>query len=348
MNRSLRLNAGIYMYEVDNQQLTAVGGEYNVSTLLNADKTEGYGFETDINWAPSRPWLVTLGFSYNHTEIKDPNLTVGACGGGCTMLDPVVGGLAYIDGNSLPHAPEIIFNGIVDYRRPLGAGEFVSSVDWAYYDDKQFFLYESEEFHADGFEVGARLGYAWGEGQYELAAYGRNITDEEIVQNGIDFNNLTGMMNDPAIFGIEFTLRPSCHKTAKVAPPAAPLPPPPPPPAPAPVEPPPAPVVAPRVPQEIMSSDIMFDAASARLTNIAKAQLDDVALRMKSEPAATASVGGFTDGTEKTGDGNDLDRRRAEAVRDYLVSRHGLDTSRITTEARGTGSASANVKLIVP
>jgi len=64
--------------------------------------------------------------------------------------------------------------------------------------------------------------------------------------------------------------------------------------------------------------------------------------------AATAAVTGYTDGTEKTGKGMDLDRRRAEAVRDYLVSRHGIDASRITTEAKGTGTRSANVKLIVP
>jgi len=349
LDKSLRLNADVYMYEVKDQQLTAVGGQYNVATLLNADKTEGYGFESDVNWAPNHKWLLTLGFSYNHTEIKDPNLTVAKCGGGCTMLDPVVDGLAYIDGNSLPHAPEVIFNGIVDYKTPVGAGLLISSFDWAYYSDKQFFLYESEEFHADGLEFGLRFGYAWADGQYEVAAYGRNITDAEIVQNGIDFNNLTGMMNDPAIYGMEFTYRPSFHQT-KVAPPPAPLPAPPPPPAPepAPVAPPPEPVVAPRVPQEIMSTDVLFDAASARLTNIAKAQLDDVALRMKSEPAASASIAGYFDGTEKTGKGMDLDRRRAEATRDYLVSRHGIDASRITTEAKGTGSRNATVKLIVP
>ncbi|MBI2212862.1 MAG: OmpA family protein [Acidobacteria bacterium] len=148
-------------------------------------------------------------------------------------------------------------------------------------------------------------------------------------------------------FGVHYA--PTHLGPVALPPPPAPVPvPEPPPPAPAPVEPPPEPVAAPRAPQEILSTDIMFDEASARLTNIAKAQLDDVALRMKSEPAATAMVSGYTDGTEKTGEGNDLDRRRAEAVRDYLVSRHGIDASRITTEAKGTGSRSANVKLIVP
>jgi iron complex outermembrane receptor protein len=208
MDRRLRLNAAVYLYEVDGQQITSVGGEFNVATLLNVDKTEGYGFETDINFAPDRNWLMTFGLSYNHTKIKDPGLFVAPCGGGCTMLDPIgPSGRPLVDGNSLPHAPEWIFNGIVDYKTPVGAGEFVSSLDWAYYSEKQFFLYESEEFRGDGVEVGLRFGYAWSDRDYEVALYGRNVTDEEIVQNGIDFNNLTGMTNDPALWGLEFVAR---------------------------------------------------------------------------------------------------------------------------------------------
>ncbi|HVT03977.1 MAG TPA: TonB-dependent receptor [Thermoanaerobaculia bacterium] len=208
-NRSLRLNAAVYRYEVDGQQITAVGGQYNVATILNVDKTEGYGFESDIDWAPDVHWLGTFGLSYNHTRIKDPNLTVAPCGGGCSVLDPVVGGLAYVNGNSLPHAPQWIFNGLVNYKLPVGGGEIVSSLDWSYYSQKQFFLYESKEFRGDGFEAGLRLGYAFKRGKenYGVSLYGRNITDQVIVQNGIDFNNLTGMTNDPANFGVDFSAK---------------------------------------------------------------------------------------------------------------------------------------------
>ena len=125
---------------------------------------------------------------------------------------------------------------------------------------------------------------------------------------------------------------------AAVAPPPPPVVPPPPPPPP-PVTPPPPPVVPPAGPTELRTDEINFDAGSARLTNIAKAILDDVALRMKQEPAATAIVIGYTDDRENTGANRDLDRRRAEAVRDYLVSRHGIDASRITVEGRGTTEA---------
>jgi iron complex outermembrane receptor protein len=207
LDRKLRLNLAAYQYQVDGQQLVAVGGRFNTSTLLNADKTDGYGFEADIDWAPTNSLLFTIGGSYNHTEIDDPNLAVAPCGGGCTVLDPIVNGLARVDGNSLPHAPEWIFNGIVDYRRLLGESLVAWSLDWAYHSEKSFFLYESEEFNGDSFDLGMRVGYTLPGARYEVAAFARNLLDEEVVQNGIDFNNLTGMTNEPRQVGAEIIVR---------------------------------------------------------------------------------------------------------------------------------------------
>jgi iron complex outermembrane receptor protein len=81
---------------------------------------------------------------------------------------------------------------------------FTATLDWAYYSEKNFFLYESEEFKSDSLEIGLRLGYGWNQGRYEIAAWGRNIANEEIARNGIDFINLTGMFNEPRIIGVEF------------------------------------------------------------------------------------------------------------------------------------------------
>jgi len=207
LDNRLRLNLAGYTYAVDGQQIVAVGGRYNTATLLNADESNGYGFEADLDFAPSNLWLITLGASYNKTEIDDPNLLVAPCGGGCTVLDPIVGGLARVDGNPLPHAPEWIFNGLVDFRLPVGDSLFTASVDWAYHDEKNFFLYESREFRADSFELGARIGWVFPEARYEVNLFARNLTDEIVVQNGIDFNNLTGMTNEPRIIGLELVAR---------------------------------------------------------------------------------------------------------------------------------------------
>ncbi len=203
----LRLNLTAYIFEMSDQQLTAVGGEFNSATLLNADKTKGHGLEADIEWIPSGNWIMTFGASWNPTEIVDENLTVAPCGGGCTVTDPVVGGLAFINGNSLPHAPEYIFNGIINFRSDPVKKSFFGSLDFAYQSEKHFFLYDSVEFNSSAFELGLRLGYAWHDTKYEVALFGRNILDAEIVRNGIDFNNLTGMMNDPRIIGVEFLVK---------------------------------------------------------------------------------------------------------------------------------------------
>jgi iron complex outermembrane receptor protein len=207
IDRKLRLNVDGYVYQVDGQQIVAVGGKYNTATLLNADKTNGYGFEVDLDLAPSSDWLFTLGTSYNHTEIDDPNLVVAACGGGCTVTNPVVDGLVHVDGNPLPHAPKWIFSAIVDYRHLLGNGVFKASADVAYHSEKSFFLYQSKEFRGDSFELGARVAYTFHKGRLEAAAFGRNLLDAVIIQNGIDFDNLTGMTNEPRMVGIELVTK---------------------------------------------------------------------------------------------------------------------------------------------
>ena len=40
-----------------------------------------------------------------------------------------------------------------------------------------------------------------------MALFGRNITDETVVVGGIDFNNLTGFLNEPSTWGVEFKAR---------------------------------------------------------------------------------------------------------------------------------------------
>ena len=123
-----------------------------------------------------------------------------------------------------------------------------------------------------------------------------------------------------------------------VPPPAEPTPAP----APAPVvEPAPAPVVEappPPKPETSTTDEILFDAAKSRLTNIAKAILDGVALRLKNNLSAACTIVGHTDPKEK-GDHAALAKARADAAKEYLVVRHRIDASRIQVDARGDAEA---------
>jgi iron complex outermembrane receptor protein len=199
----------LFDYEMKNQQLTAVGGDTNFAKLVNAKKTDGHGFELDAQAYLTDQLMVTAGTSYNFTRIKDPNLYITPCGSGCTVLDPEITRdgttLALIDGNPLPQAPKWIANITARYSIPYREGEFFAYTDWAYRSKVSFFLYQSAEFQGKPWvEGGLRAGYAWDGGKRELALFGRNITNKKAITGGIDFDNLTGYVNEPRIYGVQF------------------------------------------------------------------------------------------------------------------------------------------------
>ena len=208
LENTARLDGSVYYYVVNDQQLTAVGGSGNVASLLNADKSVGYGFELDSEYFVTDDLVLTASVSYNHTELQDKNVAVPGCGGGCTVTSPLNGdGLALIDGNSLPQSPEWISNFAARWTKEIADGELYIYTDWSYRSEVNFFLYESTEFTGDGLlEGGIRVGYEWytDGAEYEVAVYGRNITDEEQLTGAIDFNNLTGYVNEPRFWGVEF------------------------------------------------------------------------------------------------------------------------------------------------
>ena len=200
----LRYNLSGFYYELEDQQLTSVGGTNNTVALFNADKGIGYGFEADIEAILFKGFTTTVGLSYNETEIRDENLLIPTCGAPCTVLDPTDGnGNAFVDGNPFPNAPEWIFNVTARYAYPINGGELFVFTDWAFKGEVNFFLYESVEFGEDGFfEGGVRAGYLSDRG-YSASVFARNITGTDRLTGGIDFNNLTGFVNEPRIWGIE-------------------------------------------------------------------------------------------------------------------------------------------------
>jgi len=207
----VRLNAAVFYYEIEDQQLSAIGGAGNLVQLVNADKGTGMGFDLDSEFLITDRFMMTLGFSYTDTEIDDATLVIPPCGSGmCTVLDPLdIEGRAIVDGNSFTQAPEYVATVTARYGIPMGNnGELFFYTDWAFQGETNFFIYEAEEFKSDGnFEGGARIGYSHDGGKWEVAIFGRNITDEENVKGAIDFNNLTGFDNEPRIIGASFRTR---------------------------------------------------------------------------------------------------------------------------------------------
>ena len=215
-DRRARLSASVFNYRMKNKQLTAGNGTINMNQLINADKVTGQGIELDFQANLSDEFSMTAGYSYNDTEIKDRNLFVQHCGNnansaagsngssGCTPTNASPRpGYSSIDGNPLPRAPKNQLNFTLKYSTEIGNGEFYAMTDWAYRTSYNFFLYEAKEYKAkELLEGGLRVGYKWD--RYELSAYGRNITNQVQALGAIEFNNLTGMVNEPRTYGVQF------------------------------------------------------------------------------------------------------------------------------------------------
>jgi OOP family OmpA-OmpF porin len=91
-----------------------------------------------------------------------------------------------------------------------------------------------------------------------------------------------------------------------------------------------------------MSADAYFDFNKSVLKPAGKAKIDDeVIAPMKQHPNLRAEVDGYTDSIGSDAYNMKLSERRANAVRDYMVSR-GVDPSRIMTKGFGKSNPVAS------
>jgi len=110
-------------------------------------------------------------------------------------------------------------------------------------------------------------------------------------------------------------------------PPPAPAPPPPPPPAP------PAPP-APTSEKVTFAADALFDFDKATLRPEGRAKLDDLVSKLAGVSLEVIIAVGYTDRIGSDAYNLKLSQRRAQAVKDYLVSK-GIEPNRVYTEGKG-------------
>jgi iron complex outermembrane receptor protein len=217
---NLRVNLSGFTYYVHNPQFSAIGGTGNSVKLINARGGVANGAEAEITWLPISNLTITAGGSITNTEIRDTGLFSVPCAAtpgaslaslNCTPLDPYnpVTGRVAINGNPFPQAPDFTLSLSANYTHPLSGGDalFFNASLWVQ-GYTNFFLYESKEFHSNGNnQLDLKFGWTSPSGKHDLYGYIQNVADSQNVQGGIDFNNLTGFVGDPRVFGLGLTIR---------------------------------------------------------------------------------------------------------------------------------------------
>ncbi|WP_163557522.1 OmpA family protein [Halomonas sp. NO4] len=99
-------------------------------------------------------------------------------------------------------------------------------------------------------------------------------------------------------------------------------------------EPEPEPAPEPEFEPVVLSSDVNFAFDSAELRPAAESRLNEVAERLRENRDINVTIAGHTDSIGSAEYNRDLSQRRADSVRDYLVSQ-GIDTNRMRTVGYG-------------
>lgn len=211
----LRFNASAFFWNLKDIQLNGNDSNGN-GVLFNADKAQAYGAEAELEFRPVPELSLSLGGSILHTEIKDKRVYAQVCALNgvvvCTVEDPTITRplfgaptvFAQIDGNPLPNAPKWNLNFTARYDLPVGErGKVFIATDWNVQGYTNFVLYKTKEFTSNGnFEGGLKVGYDTGD--FEIAAFARNITNEKNLKGVIE-NYMAAVYNEPRIIGVSFS-----------------------------------------------------------------------------------------------------------------------------------------------
>ncbi len=116
-------------------------------------------------------------------------------------------------GNEITMSPELTFNGLVQYDVPLGErGTLTLQTDFNYQDEVFFDALNNPLLGEDDYWLwNARVSWTSNNDQWEVAAYGRNLGDEEYMVYAFDlsfFGFNEEMLGTPRSFGLEVTYRP--------------------------------------------------------------------------------------------------------------------------------------------
>jgi iron complex outermembrane receptor protein len=182
-----RLNAAIFYSDYTDQQVAQVlDGEFQ---LISVD-SEIFGAELDLNWQPTDGLRFDAGVAFLDSEItKSPDQTQV--------------------GNELIYAPQLSGRLAANQQWSVSQGAVFGLGAELRYTGQRFFNL-GNEVEEDAYTViNAQAFYEFGaDGQYRLSLWGKNLADEEYIDNRSISASYHGLfVSDPRTYGVSFNLQ---------------------------------------------------------------------------------------------------------------------------------------------
>ncbi len=208
-DNTLQLNATLFYQTTENFQTNSFDGAG--FTLRNAGEIDGTGLELDYTWMPNDNWTISGGLVLQDIEYGD------FTNASSTIAQQEFAGLRAralgivpdqdLTGETPNFVSDVTWSGAIAYTTPISAGLAANAaVSWRYrsefttgQDNDPMTLQESFT------TVNATFGVADIEGGWELEVWGKNLTDETVLNIGFDTPLQTGsfsaFVEPPRMYG---------------------------------------------------------------------------------------------------------------------------------------------------
>ena len=178
LDGTMTANATLYRMDIDDFQDRAFDGLSFV--VLNAGEVRQQGIEVDINWVPIEPLRIVAGMGYLDSEYLSFRTAPGLPGGPPQDLT----------GERRNFSPEWQTSVTADWTQPLGNGlQWFVGTSWSWLDEQNVGTSSNNDPQAmqDAYSiVNARLGLRSAAGDWEIALFGNNLTEEDFCQTIFD------------------------------------------------------------------------------------------------------------------------------------------------------------------
>jgi len=190
-NKTARLNAAAFYYDYKGYQGFVLQGLTQV--VVNLDATVK-GAEVEFAVVPVRGLNLELGASYLDAQAKDVPLPSGL------LAD-----------REMPQAPKLSLNASMRYEWPALNGNLSFEVDGKWSDKQYLELVNAPvDLQKSYGVVNAKVGYAGGDGNWDVYASVRNLGDERYRVYNLDLSVLgfnQGVYAPPRLYGLGFNYR---------------------------------------------------------------------------------------------------------------------------------------------
>ena len=207
LDGTLGLNTSLFYYDYEDLQVQAFEEANGTPAIVigNAAEADILGLEVEFSAVPNNMLDITGSFTYLDAEY-DSFITARSKSNGFGIpptLTPVDA-----EGNKLNHTPEFKINLDIDFHHPLADGEMTYLLSTYWQDTEYFTAFNDNITSQESYTlVDFRVSYRFIDDSVEVAAFGRNLTDEEYSNSQQDFSPTGVALNimPPRTFGVEFS-----------------------------------------------------------------------------------------------------------------------------------------------